>query len=111
MRNDQITSFVKEVLNTGATLYAAGEKHYFFGDLDVPDDEAKEIVARVNDICERYGPRDHLRAEIASHLTSLGLSVDVDDECPVLRWLDRSIPSKTLAGDDIDGDMHAGEPD
>lgn len=85
MRNDQITSFVKEVLNTGATLYAAGEKHYFFGDLDVPDDKAEEIVARVNGICERYGPRDHLRTEIAIHLTSLGLSIDVNGECPVPR--------------------------
>lgn len=100
MRIDQIPSFVKEVLSTGATLYAAGEDHYFFGDPDVPDDKAEEILARVNDICERYGPRDHLQTEIARYLTSLGLDIDRHGECRVLRWLDRSarsIPCPLLA--------------
>jgi hypothetical protein len=93
MRSDQIPFFVKEVLSTGATLYAAGKDHYFFGDLDVPDDKAEEITARVNGICERYGPRDHLQTEIASHLLRLGLEIDGHGECRVLRWLDRSARS------------------
>lgn len=84
MRIDQIPSFVKEVLSTGATLYAAGEDHYFFGEPDVPDDKAEEIAARVNGICKRYGPRDHLQTEIASHLTSLGLNIDGHGESRVL---------------------------
>lgn len=93
MRNNQIPSFVKEVLSTGATLYAAVKYHYFFGDRDVPDNKAEKILARVNAICERYGPRDHLRTEIASHLTSLELNIDRHGDVRVLRWLDRSARS------------------
>ncbi|MGE8106418.1 hypothetical protein ACQKP1_22260 [Allorhizobium sp. NPDC080224] len=78
MRKDQIASFIDEILQTGATLYAVGNDNYFFGDLDVPDDRAKEINARVNSICERYGPRDHLRPTIALHLRRLDLWIDVD---------------------------------
>ncbi|EKF57014.1 hypothetical protein QWE_23594 [Agrobacterium albertimagni AOL15] len=93
IRIDQIPSFVKEVPSTGATLYAAGENHYLFGKPDVPHDKAEEIAARVNGICERYGPRDHLQTEISSHLASLGLDIDGHGECRVLRWLDRSARS------------------
>lgn len=89
MRTNQFPSFGKEVLSTGATLYAAVEYHYFFGDRDVPDNKAEEILARVNAICERYGPRDHLRTEIASHLTSLELNIDSYGDGRVLRWLER----------------------
>lgn len=99
MRKDQIASFVEEILNTGATLYAVGEEHYFFGDLDVADGQAEEVIARVNAICERYGPRDHLRPEIASHLNSLGRRIDIDAECQVLRWIGRSERSAAISDD------------
>lgn len=90
MRKDQIALFVEDILATGATLYAVGDDCYFFGDVDVSEDKAAEISARVNAICERYGPRDHLRGDIAAHLSSIGRLIEVDSEGSVLRWVDRS---------------------
>jgi hypothetical protein len=90
MREDQIAAFVEEILETGATLYAVGADCYFFGDMDVSEDKAAEISDRVNRICERYGPRDHLRSQIAEHLKSLGRLIEVDSEGKVLRWVGRS---------------------
>lgn len=95
MREDQIATFVEEILETGATLYAVGEDCYFFGDMDVSEDKAAEISGRVNRICERYGPRDHLRSQIAEHLKSVGRLIEVDSEGKVLRWAGRS---ETLDG-------------
>lgn len=94
MRRDEIALFVEEILATGATLYAVGDDCYFFGDLDVSEDKAAEIFSRVNAICERFGPRDHLRAEIAEHLRSLGRLIEVDSEGAVLRWISRSTDAR-----------------
>jgi len=104
MRRDQIALFVEEVLATGAALYAIGADCYFFGDMDVSQDQAAEIYARVNGICEQYGPRDHLRADIAEHLRSIGRSIVVDSEGRVLRWIDGS---KDAKGDLDDPDQFA----
>jgi hypothetical protein len=98
MREDQIATFVEEILETGATLYAVGEDCYFFGDMDVSEDKAAEISDRVNRICERYGPRDHLRSQIAEHLRSLGRLIEVDSEGKVLRWVGRSAQSEGCTG-------------
>lgn len=94
MRRDEIALFVEEILATGATLYAVGDDCYFFGDMDVSEDSAAEIFARVNGICARYGPRDHLRADIAEHLRSLGRLIEVDSEGGVLRWIGRSTDAR-----------------
>ncbi|ODT20147.1 MAG: hypothetical protein ABS35_20345 [Kaistia sp. SCN 65-12] len=67
---NQIAAFVTEILNTGATLYAVGDDIYFFGDLAVADNTEAQVWAMVNDICDHYGSRDHLRREIVTHLVS-----------------------------------------
>ncbi|THV12511.1 hypothetical protein [Rhizobium rhizophilum] len=84
MRKDQIASFVTDILNADATLFAVDDDSYFFGDLVVADDKATEVWAKANHICERYGPRDHLRREIAAHLKYLGKVTNLDGESDVL---------------------------
>jgi hypothetical protein len=101
MREDLIAAFVEEILETGATLYAVGKGYYFFGEMDVSEDKAAEISARVNRICERYGPRDHLRSQIAEHLKSLGRLIEVDSGGKVSPWVGRSTtPDESTTGRD-----------
>ncbi|QRF54471.1 hypothetical protein D4A92_23490 (plasmid) [Rhizobium rosettiformans] len=96
MRKDQIAHSSMRSCKR-ALLYAVGNDHYFFGDLDVPDDRAEEINARVESICERYGPRDHLRPAIALHLRRLDLWIDVDAESRLTRWTGRSVSPGTVS--------------
>jgi len=89
MRGEEIEQFVGEILGAGASLFAVGSDSYIFGDVDASGDEAKKIWEDVNIICERYGPRDHLRREIAAYLKDLGYIIDVDHEC-------QTAPNKTI---------------
>lgn len=90
MKKEQIPAFVKEILEAGATLWAAGDDVYFFGDLEATEHEAAEIAARADAVCQRYGARDHLQSEIAQHLKALGLEIKVDKTCHVSGWIDRA---------------------
>ncbi|MGQ2968893.1 MAG: hypothetical protein ACT6RF_09110 [Allorhizobium sp.] len=97
MREDQIATFVEEMLETGATLYAIADYGYFLGDIDAPDDKVPDIAARVNEVCERYGPRDHLRHEISAHLRSIGRYVEVEDVSRSKSWLSRFVLRRPAA--------------
>lgn len=89
MKKEQIPAFVKEILEAGATLWAAGDR-YFFGDIDAAEDEAAAISARADEICQRYGAREHLRLEIAQHLKALGHEIKIAPGNQVLGWIERA---------------------
>lgn len=72
MRAEDIPAFVEEVLAIGCDMKAFSGDSYFFGDADLPPSIADRIAPDLRRIGERYGPRDHLRAEIAEYLRSIG---------------------------------------
>ena len=51
----------------------------------MPDYQANEIWFRVNATYEKYGPRDHLRCEIAAYLKDIGQVIDFYGLLPVFR--------------------------
>ena len=73
MTEEQIPNFVQEVADTGCDITAVvGSAGFLMGDADLPA-QAYEIAApQLQEICERYGRRDHLVSQIAEYLVSIG---------------------------------------
>ncbi len=69
MTENDIPAFVDAVIAAGADIRSPGEGLYVIGDADMPDPEERQ---RLYDIISSFGPRDHLRHEIATHLRSIG---------------------------------------
>ena len=97
MRKDQIAAFVSEILAAGAPMCAIGDDTYVFAEVDVPDEHFDRVSHEVNEICERYGSRDHLRREISAHLRSIGRYVEVEDVSKFKLWLSRFVLRKPAA--------------
>ncbi|QND60143.1 hypothetical protein [Mesorhizobium huakuii] len=76
MTENDIPAFVQEVAATGCNICAVGPNHYVVGDVDVPRDKRRGLYKKLQEIDARYGIRDHLRNEIASHLNSIGRYID-----------------------------------
>jgi hypothetical protein len=95
MRRSDIAGFVSEVIAAGAPICAVGRDVYVICETEVPDGDVRRVAEEVQAICDKYGPRDHLRLEIVWHLRSLGRYVDHGD----LPMLDPSNwPSKSRGG-------------
>lgn len=77
MRKDQVTKFVDAILKTACPMCAVGHDTYVFAESDVPDDDFDRVVREVQDICDQYGERDHLRLEIAGYLRTIGRFFDL----------------------------------
>lgn len=73
MREDDIPSFVSELVDAGVPICAVGHELYVIGDVDLPDEHAEVAW----EICHRYGERDHLILEIVAYLRSVGRFLDV----------------------------------
>lgn len=80
MTEDQIPAFVSELLATGCPVYAIGREAYVIAEFEVPEILRTSISEQVNDICKRYGKRDHLLLHIAHHLRTIGFGVDLSCE-------------------------------
>ncbi|KXG87704.1 hypothetical protein [Agrobacterium bohemicum] len=80
MRKDQIPEFVDEIIATGCPICAVGHDTYVFGEIDVLDEDFDRVVREVQEICDNYGERDHLRLEIAAYLRSIGRVFDLPEE-------------------------------
>lgn len=70
MRAEDIPRFIAELIDAGCEPIAVGE-YYVIGDTDLPQ-PASDLEPKVHEITDRYGPRDHLVAEISAYLTSIG---------------------------------------
>ncbi len=77
MRKEEIPEFVEAILATGCPMCAVGNDTYVFGEIDVPDDAFDRVVKLVQDICDEYGEREHLRLEIAAYLRKIGRVFDL----------------------------------
>lgn len=71
MSPDDIPAFIDEIVATGCEPTAVGDG-YIIGDSDLPEPQCDDIQPVLLEIGERYGSRDHLVAEIAAYLTSVG---------------------------------------
>lgn len=84
MTKEQIPEFVHAILDTGCDMQAISHDLYCIADADVPDDIIDEVSKEVHRISESYGERDHLRAEIASYLRSIGHFIEIEISTPPL---------------------------
>ncbi|MCZ8158680.1 MAG: hypothetical protein O9256_02155 [Rhizobiaceae bacterium] len=80
MTEDQIPAFVEELLATGCPVYAIGREAYVIAEFEVPETFRVAISEQVNEICERYGKRDHLLLHIAHYLRTVGFGVELTCE-------------------------------
>ncbi|WP_165222217.1 hypothetical protein [Affinirhizobium pseudoryzae] len=80
MTEDQIPAFVEELLATGCPVYAIGREAYVIAEFAVPETLRGAISEQVNEICERYGKRDHLLLNIAHHLRTIGFGIELTCE-------------------------------
>ena len=78
MRKDQIPKFVAEVIATGCPISAVGHDMYVFAEIDLPEEDVDRVAEEVQEICDRYGDRDHLLLDIVAHLRSLGGYVEME---------------------------------
>jgi len=73
MTEDQIPSFVQDVVDTGCDIVAVmGGTGFLFGDAGLSPEDYKAAEPRIMAIGEKYGRRDHLISEIAQYLVSIG---------------------------------------
>lgn len=77
---EEIPAFVEELLSTGCPVYAIGREAYVIAEFEVPEKLRGAISENVNEICERYGKRDHLLLHIAHHLRTIGFGVELTCE-------------------------------
>lgn len=82
MRSKDVPNFVSDILAAGAPMWAIGEEFYLICESEVPKEAYAKVASAVQAVCNRYGPREHLRREIAAHLRSLGRYVDLDERPP-----------------------------
>jgi len=75
MTRADVPEFVHELLAVGAETWAITPTAYVVGDIDVP----RAVSVKVQQICDRFGERDHLRADIARYLISIGRVADWAD--------------------------------
>jgi hypothetical protein len=71
MSRTEIPHFIDEVIATGCSPTAVGNG-YLIGDADLPGHKCETVQPALDEIVKRYGSRDHLVAEIAFYLTSIG---------------------------------------
>lgn len=83
MRAEEIPDFVADILAAGAQMIAVGHDIYLIGETEVPEELYEQVVSEVQNICDRYGRREHLRREIATHLCRLGRFVDLEERPPL----------------------------
>lgn len=79
MRKDEIPDFVEEIIATGCPITAIGYDLFVLGEIDVPEEDMERVSKEVHEISKRYGERDHLRAEIAAYLRSIGRYFELDE--------------------------------
>jgi hypothetical protein len=72
MREEQIPNFVRAVVATGCDIRAVGPRHFVIDDTDLPRRISRAAKLQLERIEDEYGCRDHLRAEIAAYLYSIG---------------------------------------
>ncbi|MFN3717370.1 MAG: hypothetical protein ACK4UW_00550 [Rhizobium rhizophilum] len=51
---------------------------YVFAEIDLPEEDVDRVAEEVQEICDRYGDRDHLLLDIVAHLRSLGRYVEIE---------------------------------
>lgn len=71
MSRKDIPDFIDEVIATGCSPTAVGDG-YLIGDGDLAPQNCEKVQTMLHEIIARYGSRDHLLAEIARYLTSIG---------------------------------------
>jgi hypothetical protein len=71
MSRADIPDFIDEVIATGCSPTAVGDG-YVIGDADLAPQNCEKMQTILQEIVERYGSRDHLVAEIARYLMSIG---------------------------------------
>jgi hypothetical protein len=79
MTEDDIPAFVDAMIAAGADIRSPGEGLYVIGDADIPDLKARQKLYRIID---SFGPRDHLRHQIAAHLRSIGRQFELHSSRP-----------------------------
>jgi hypothetical protein len=85
MTEDQIPDFVREVAAIGCEIIAVlGTGGYLIGDADLSVDDYDIAAPKLREICDRYGDRDHLVAEIAEYLISIDRYYPKLDDLPQL---------------------------
>jgi len=85
MTEDQIPAFVQEVADIGCDITAVlGSGGYLIGDAELPPEEYEAAAPKLLEICDRYGPRDHLVREIAEYLISIGRYYPKETDLPEL---------------------------
>ncbi|QRY67976.1 hypothetical protein JVX98_27140 [Ensifer sp. PDNC004] len=68
--------FVRAMIEAGSNIQAIGQSHYVLSDpVNLEDETARK---RINEMAERFGPRDHLKAQIIEYLHELGRVIEVE---------------------------------
>ncbi len=80
MSEEQIPAFIDELLATGCPVYAVGQNAYVIAEFAAPEHLRSSTSEKVNEICRRYGKRDHLILKIVHHLWSIGHGLQVIDD-------------------------------
>jgi hypothetical protein len=78
MFEEDIPKFVEAVIATGCGITAIGQYSYTIDDADFPEPKCSQVQQELEDISERFGERDHVKAEIVSYLHSIGRSYPLD---------------------------------
>lgn len=74
MTEEEIPSFIADLLKLGCEPVAIGSDAYVIGDADLPEPMRSRIQSALIDVCDRYGSRDELLPQIVAYLHSIGRS-------------------------------------
>jgi hypothetical protein len=73
LTKDEIPAFIAELMSIGCEPVAlANYDGWLVGDADLPEPKCEQVQKPLKEICDRYGPRDHLHHEIVAYLRDIG---------------------------------------
>lgn len=77
MTREEIPEFILALLHCGCTVMSVGDTAYVIDDAPVVN--ANEVAQGLNlyALIKRYGPRDHLKADIIQYLRNSGNCIDI----------------------------------
>ena len=74
MTEEEIPSFIDDLIKLGCDPIAIGSDAYVIGDADLPEPLRSEIQEALVEVCDRYADRDKLLPQIVAYLHSIGRS-------------------------------------
>lgn len=74
MTEEEIPSFVEDLLRLGCEPIAIGSDAYVIGDADLAEPMRSRIQPALVEVCDRYSSRDKLLPQIVAYLHSIGRS-------------------------------------